>query len=147
MYFWLLTLFAVKALRKKWAISVLEFKKTKDAYNELTEALDDNSRQQWEEEEEEALAEGGDALSVYGVRLKEGQLYSFLHLPSYKLIHTCWVLCMQLLPLQRFVLRLQKKNKHLVLNQAPHLGLQRVFTSRSFSKFYFFSPFLLFVLI
>lgn len=68
----LLIFFKVESLEAKWKTSVTEVENSRKAFLELTEALDAQKRQQWEDEEQDALQEGGDALSVYGVRLQEG---------------------------------------------------------------------------
>ncbi len=59
-------------LETKWKSSVSQLENTKKAFEDLTNAVDDESKQEWAEEEQIALEEGGDALSVYGVRLQEG---------------------------------------------------------------------------
>ncbi len=42
-------------------------------FEDLSGRLTDATMKRWEEEEQEALEEGGDALAVYGVRQAEGQ--------------------------------------------------------------------------
>ncbi len=55
----------------KWKSSVSQLENTKKAFEDLTNAVDDESKQEWVEEEQIALEEGGDALSVYGVNCKK----------------------------------------------------------------------------
>ncbi len=57
----------------KWNKAKEEVQKTEEAFEDLSGRLTDATMKRWEEEEQEALEEGGDALAVYGVRLAEGQ--------------------------------------------------------------------------
>ncbi len=63
-------------LASKWKTSVKEIANSEKAYQELSDALDDESVCKWEAEEREALAQGGDAMAIYGVRLEEGAIYT-----------------------------------------------------------------------
>ena len=63
---------AVPALQAKWKTCLVELESTKKAFDDLSAALSNDAQQKWEEEERTALSEGGEALSVYGVRLEEG---------------------------------------------------------------------------
>lgn len=60
-------------LTGKWKTSVKQVESAKTEFKELSDALDEDLRIQWATEEKEALAEGGDAMAVYGVRLEEGK--------------------------------------------------------------------------
>ncbi len=63
-------------LASKWKTSVKEIANSEKAYQELSDALDNESVRKWEAEEREALAQGGDAMAIYGVRLEEGAIYT-----------------------------------------------------------------------
>ena len=59
-------------LKEKWKKSVVGVRDTKAAFEDLCLQLSTETMEDWEDEESEALNQGGDALSVYGVRIEEG---------------------------------------------------------------------------
>lgn len=52
---------------------------------ELSQRLTSEVMEQWTREERQALLEGGDALSVYGVRLEEGKIFQLRNHKSFEI--------------------------------------------------------------
>lgn len=61
----------------KWDTCLVQLENARQAFQELDEGLEQAQKTKWAEEEQAALLKGGEALSVYGVRLKEGSLLFF----------------------------------------------------------------------